>query len=445
MSLRIAELCAGYSGLGMAVKSVLGGELAWTAEIDEDASKILAHRFPSVPNYGDITTADWPSIEPPDVFCAGFPCQPVSLAGKRLGEADERWIWPAVAGAVRDLRPGLVFLENVSALVVRGLAGVAADLAQIGYVGSWCCLRASDVGACHRRERVFILARPAAAHAGSERRDGRARLGRDGWPAPVGQQAGRNGRDSRSSPAKDPDRATGREWREPAPGQAAAGRPRPDTGGSGGAPAADSERDGLEGQRRDARARAGRSAAPARGCGPAGSDRAAADPEMRRRDDRVQYALEPGAPGRGSAPAGDAGGGDLPAADADCRGFEELEELDSRTLARVSGTLRHDAIGPVLDWGIYTLAIRRHERAFGRPAPRPTEPGRTGERLSPRFVEWMQGLPEGWVTDVPGLSRNAQLKALGNGVVPAQAAMALRLLLDRADIPSLVAADWSAA
>jgi DNA (cytosine-5)-methyltransferase 1 len=83
-------------------------------------------------------------------------------------------------------------------------------------------------------------------------------------------------------------------------------------------------------------------------------------------------------------------------------------------------------------WGAYWPAIARWETVTGRRAPRPTEPGRTGERLSPRFVEWMQGLPEGWVTDVPGLSRNAMLKALGNGVVPQQAALALRLLLDRA-------------
>jgi DNA (cytosine-5)-methyltransferase 1 len=60
-------------------------------------------------------------------------------------------------------------------------------------------------------------------------------------------------------------------------------------------------------------------------------------------------------------------------------------------------------------------------------------PGRKGDpRLSPVFAEWMMGLPAGWVTDVPGLSRNAQLKALGNGVVSAQAEMALRLLLERA-------------
>lgn len=78
----------------------------------------------------------------------------------------------------------------------------------------------------------------------------------------------------------------------------------------------------------------------------------------------------------------------------------------------------------------YGPAIRRHEATFGRPAPCPTEPGSRGNRrLSTVFVEWMMGLPEGWVTGVPGLDRNAQLKALGNGVVPQQAAMALRLLL----------------
>ena len=85
---------------------------------------------------------------------------------------------------------------------------------------------------------------------------------------------------------------------------------------------------------------------------------------------------------------------------------------------------------PDTAFGRYEAAVRRHERAFGRLVPSPVEPGRNGDpRLSPAFVEWMQGLPRGLVTDVPGLSRNAQLKALGNGVVPAQAAMALRILL----------------
>ncbi|GAA4663484.1 hypothetical protein GCM10023214_65240 [Amycolatopsis dongchuanensis] len=85
-----------------------------------------------------------------------------------------------------------------------------------------------------------------------------------------------------------------------------------------------------------------------------------------------------------------------------------------------------------MDWGDYTTAIRRWELILGRPAPPPTEPGRTGRpRLSPRFVEWMMGLPDGFVTDPAlGLPRNAQLRALGNGVVPQQAAHAITLLID---------------
>jgi DNA (cytosine-5)-methyltransferase 1 len=79
------------------------------------------------------------------------------------------------------------------------------------------------------------------------------------------------------------------------------------------------------------------------------------------------------------------------------------------------------------DWGPFAAAIHRWEHISGRLAPAPTEPGPKGNaRLSPAFVEWMMGLPAGWVTDVPGLNRNAQLKALGNGVVPQQALEALR-------------------
>ena len=82
-------------------------------------------------------------------------------------------------------------------------------------------------------------------------------------------------------------------------------------------------------------------------------------------------------------------------------------------------------------WGEYAEAIARHEQVFGRPAPDPTEPGPKGNpRLSAAFVEWMMMLPAGWVTDCD-VTRNQALKALGNGVVPPQAAAALRLMLDR--------------
>jgi DNA (cytosine-5)-methyltransferase 1 len=81
-----------------------------------------------------------------------------------------------------------------------------------------------------------------------------------------------------------------------------------------------------------------------------------------------------------------------------------------------------------VDFGPYAGAVRRWETVLGRPAPAPTEPGKNGPRLSPAFVEWLMGLDPGHVTGT-GISRNAQLKALGNGVVPQQAALALRLLL----------------
>ena len=92
----------------------------------------------------------------------------------------------------------------------------------------------------------------------------------------------------------------------------------------------------------------------------------------------------------------------------------------------LNGIAHHDR------WGDYAAAIASHERLTGRPAPEPTEPGPKGNpRLSARFVEWMMCLPDGWVTDVPGLTRNEALKALGNGVAVPQAVHALRVMLAR--------------
>lgn len=89
----------------------------------------------------------------------------------------------------------------------------------------------------------------------------------------------------------------------------------------------------------------------------------------------------------------------------------------------------------------YGPAIRRWEAVVGRPAPEPTEPGNRGNRrLSPAFGEWMMGVPEGHVTDVPGLSREDQLRAIGNGVVWQQGARALRVLYARATCGLTVAA-----
>lgn len=102
-------------------------------------------------------------------------------------------------------------------------------------------------------------------------------------------------------------------------------------------------------------------------------------------------------------------------------------ERDGRPRTRGDDSLP-DAVRHT-DWGVYEPAISRWEPLIGRSAPVPTVPGRHGKPvLSPHLTEWMMGVPEGWVTDIPGLSRSKQLSLLGNGVVPQQALLALSLL-----------------
>jgi DNA (cytosine-5)-methyltransferase 1 len=159
---RVGSLCTGYGGLDLAVELVLGGQLAWYAETDAHARTVLAARCPDVANLGDIRTVDWSTVEPVDVLTAGFPCQDISNAGKRARiTGAHSGLWSAVADAVRALQPPILCVENVAALTRRGFDVVHADLAQIGYDTRWLCLRASDVGAAHRRDRLFLLAVPA--------------------------------------------------------------------------------------------------------------------------------------------------------------------------------------------------------------------------------------------------------------------------------------------
>ena len=121
----------------------------------------------------------------------------------------------------------------------------------------------------------------------------------------------------------------------------------------------------------------------------------------------------------------------LPAREGEAR-EKQLRRGDINGSRRTSmGNLREDVIHPG-DGGIYGRyepVVRRWEQATGTTAPAPTEINRNGKpHLNIEFAEWMMGLPKGWVTGVPGLSRSNQLKAIGNGVVPQQAAAALLLL-----------------
>ena len=148
-------------GLDMAVEQVFGGRTVWHCELDPAASKVLSHRYPGVPNFGDVTAIDWDAVDPVDVMCGGYPCQPFSAAGQRKGTDDERHLWPYFAEAIRRVRPRYVVLENVAGHRSMGFDCVLGDLASMRYDAQWCSVRASDVGAPHRRERLFILAHPA--------------------------------------------------------------------------------------------------------------------------------------------------------------------------------------------------------------------------------------------------------------------------------------------
>ena len=269
-------------------------------------------------------------------------------------------LWVQMREAIHAIRPRYVVWENVRGALsasaasaveseprllgdgqrgpaLRAIGRVVGDLADLGYVGGWVGLRVADLGGCHGRFRVFLVAHPADA-------DG---LGLDG-------RRGARYRGSRSADGNQPSLTL----------------PTPTT----------ANLDTREGARANLH--------------------------------NTVMELIP------TPSVADAAGGH------ERRGGKRGVEL------LLKGLAKH---GHLDRFGTYAPAIASHERLAGRPAPDPTEPGPSGKpRLSARFVEWMQCLPDGWVADVPGLSRSEQLALLGNGVCPPQGAAALRHLIEAA-------------
>lgn len=159
---KIGSLFSGYGGLDLAAELFFGAETIWHAEIDKHASAVLAANWPTTPNLGDISTVDWSTVPPIDILTGGFPCQDISQAGKGAGikEGTRSGLWFRMHDAVCRLRPRLVLVENVSRLRSRGLDIVLGQMAEVGYDGCWVSLRASDVGAPHRRDRLFLTFYP---------------------------------------------------------------------------------------------------------------------------------------------------------------------------------------------------------------------------------------------------------------------------------------------
>ena len=427
----IGSLFTGYGGLDMAVRMALdpSARVAWTSDVEPGPCRLAEVRWPGVPNLGDITQIDWREVEPVDVICGGSPCQDLSLAGRRAGMASgtRSGLWESMFEAVKTLRPRLVVWENVRGALTsgayslveseQGLLGdradgpllraagrVVGDLASIGYDSQWCVMRASDVGAPHKRERLFITGHPAG-----EPWDMRGIAG-------AGEAAGRRAlRESRGS-----DRAPSPLMPTPTASDHKAGRHQEGTGMS---------------------LSQAVQMLPTPVAQPSGNSPEA---HLRKKPGRAQVTdlaiiVEHGLL---------ATGGLLPTpqatnATASSTGYganlhEVARELlptqrvgDSEMgLPRASGR-PSDKSSRIErpDYEVYVPAIERWEQVLGRPAPAPTvPPTREGgrSRLSTRFVEWLMGLEDGHVTGADlGLTREQQLRLLGNGVVPQQGAAAI--------------------
>lgn len=131
-------------------------------EIDPFCYRILRKHWPDVPKFRDVRDIEEGDLEPVDLICGGFPCQPTSHAGRRKGQQDQRWLWPEMARIVRMVRPRFILVENPTGLFTVNQGGafarILSDLAAFGYDCEWDCLPAAAFGAPHLRYRVFIVA-----------------------------------------------------------------------------------------------------------------------------------------------------------------------------------------------------------------------------------------------------------------------------------------------
>lgn len=433
----IGSLFTGYGGLDIGVAMAVDSDarVAWTSDVEPGPCKLAQVRWPDTPNLGDITAIDWADVEPVDIICGGSPCQDLSLAGKRAGMASgtRSGLWESMAAAVETIKPRLVVWENVLGALsarayspvesepwmlgtgtnrpaLRAAGRVAGDLATIGYSTAWGVVRASDAGAPHQRARFFLIGYP------------------DGQPWDMRRPA--------------------------APRQTQGGRPqREPTGpGLGTLMPTPTASDHKAGRHQDGTGHSLTQAVQllptpvAQPSGNSPSEHLRKKPGRERVTDLAIIVENNLLPTGGLLPTPQATNATYSGA-----GYgPNLHEVATALLPTpkaadgVMGLPRTSGRPPeksthlatrleYTDYGDYAPAIARWEQVTGRAAPPPTNPPRRAggkPQLSAKFVEWMMGLPEGHVTGPDlNLSREQQLRMLGNGVVPQQAALAVSSLL----------------
>lgn len=374
MSVKITygSLCTGYDGIGMGLRLAgLDIDDRFCAEIEPSVSGLLTSH-----NVGDIKAADWADVEPVELLSSGDPCQSVSVAGRREGRADPRFLWPDVRRAYRALAPEWVFLENVQGIVShdggRTLAERFENLREDGYAVRWTVLGACAVGAPHHRHRWYALATRVGAHA---------------------PEAVRVGQKARCGAPRSGGRAL---------------LPTPSAADGAGGPGVSDKRLGGMNLRTAATLLPTPCARDSEGRGEGSAEYW--ENRWATRPDRVGKGIPLGAtatllPTPRATDGTNGGPGQ--------RGS--------------SGDLAMPSAVQPQNWAQYADAVVLWEQITGMCAPTPTVPGtKGGVRLNPALPEWMMGLPAGTLTD--HMARNDALKAAGNGVVPLAVAAAWRML-----------------
>jgi len=163
MTYTCGSLFTGIGGIDLAFVAA-GCEIAFQVEIDDFCRKVLKKNeqryWPNATRFTDVRAVGGHNLPRVDILFGGFPCQDISVAGKGLGikEGTRSGLWFEFARIIGELRPGVVLLENVPAILTRDGAVVIANLAAMGYVGHWGIISAAEAGAPHKRERWFCVA-----------------------------------------------------------------------------------------------------------------------------------------------------------------------------------------------------------------------------------------------------------------------------------------------